>query len=103
MRGRTFGDAFIVIDEAQNMTVRKMRMVVTRLGRGARMVITGDPTQIELHEDEPSGLPHLLQLLAGKDLAYIHEFKDPHVTRDSIAARLEALYQSAGSTRMRVA
>lgn len=53
MRGRTFNETFVVVDEAQNMTVRKMRMAVTRLGRGSRMVVTGDPVQNDLPGDGP--------------------------------------------------
>jgi phosphate starvation-inducible PhoH-like protein len=96
MRGRTFNDAFIVIDEAQNMTVRKMRMALTRLGLGARMVVTGDPTQIDLHDEEPSGLPHLLDLIADTDIALVHEFHGAHIVRSDVAARLDALYERAG-------
>ena len=95
MRGRTFNDAFIVVDEAQNITVRKMRMVVTRLGRGSQMVLTGDPSHIELHEDEPSGLPHLLKLIAGANLALVHEFEGADIMRNDVVARLESLYARA--------
>lgn len=96
MRGRTFNEAFIVIDEAQNLTVRKMRMAVTRMGRGSRMVITGDPTQVDLHEDEPSGLAHLLGLVRGSDIALVHEFERPNIIRNDVVARLEALYARDG-------
>lgn len=103
MRGRTFNDAFIVIDEAQNMTIRKMRMVLTRLGFGSRMVVTGDPSQIDLHEDEPSGLPHLIDMIADTDIALVHEFQGAHIVRSDVVARLEALYERAGMTRVRAA
>lgn len=103
MRGRTFNDAFIVIDEAQNMTVRKMRMALTRLGFGSRMVVTGDPSQIDLHEEEPSGLPHLLSMLADTDIALVHEFQGAHIIRSDVVARLEALYERAGTAHVRVA
>jgi phosphate starvation-inducible PhoH-like protein len=101
MRGRTFNEAFIVIDEAQNLTVRKMRMAVTRMGRASRMVITGDPTQVDLHEDEPSGLAHLLELVRGSDIALVHEFERPNIIRNDVVARLEALYarEGVGATR----
>jgi phosphate starvation-inducible PhoH-like protein len=92
MRGRTFNDAFVIVDEAQNMTVRMMRMVVTRLGWGSRMVITGDPAQNDLRGDEVSGLPHLVGLLAGSDIARIHQFERREIVRNSIVARLEELY-----------
>ncbi len=72
LRGRTFNESFIIVDEAQNLTSRHMRMAVTRIGQGSRMVITGDPEQIDLHGDELSGLPELLQLVSGTDLAMVH-------------------------------
>lgn len=97
MRGRTFNDCFIVVDEAQNMTVAKMRMAVTRMGRNSRMVVTGDPAQIDLFGDEASGLTHLLQLIAGTDLAAIHHFETYQIIRDPLVARLETLYSEAGA------
>jgi len=103
MRGRTFNDAFIVIDEAQNMTVRKMRMALSRLGLGSRMVVTGDPTQIDLHEEEPSGLPHLINMIADSDIALVHEFQGAHIIRSDVVARLEALYERAGMAGVRAA
>ena len=92
IRGRTFNDTFIILDEAQNMTIRKMRMAVTRIGRASRMVVTGDPTHIDLRGDEPSGLVHLLNLLQGTDIAKIHQFENTQIIRNSLVARLEELY-----------
>jgi phosphate starvation-inducible PhoH-like protein len=92
MRGRTFKESFIVVDEAQNMTIRKMRMVVTRIGQGSRIVMTGDPTQVDLRGDKPSGLVHLLGLIQGTDLATVHHFERQQIIRNKIVARLEELY-----------
>jgi phosphate starvation-inducible PhoH-like protein len=92
MRGRTFNDTFIVIDEAQNMTVRKMRMAVTRIGRNSRMVVTGNPTHVDLLGEEPSGLVHLLELLRESDNAAVHHFEKTQIIRTGIAAQLEELY-----------
>jgi phosphate starvation-inducible PhoH-like protein len=92
MRGRTFKNAFIILDEAQNTTVAKMRMAVTRIGKGSRMVVTGDPTNVELLGDEQSGLVDLLNMLEGTDLAKIHRFDGSAIIRDSVAIRLEELY-----------
>ncbi len=92
IRGRTFNDTFIILDEAQNMTIRKMRMAVTRIGRASRMVVTGDPIHIDLRGDEPSGLVHLLNLLRGTNLAQIHQFENTQIIRNSLVARLEDLY-----------
>lgn len=63
MRGRTVNDAFIVLDEAQNTTSSQMKMALTRLGLGSRMIITGDPTQSDLPKGLESGLTHALDIL----------------------------------------
>jgi phosphate starvation-inducible PhoH-like protein len=103
MRGRTFNQSFIVVDEAQNMTVRKMRMAVTRLGRASCMVITGDPAQNDLRGDETSGLTHLLNLLAGTDLALVHQFQNREIIRTELVARIEALYTQEDRPAVRAA
>jgi phosphate starvation-inducible PhoH-like protein len=103
MRGRTFNQSFIVVDEAQNMTVRKMRMVVTRLGRASCMVITGNPEQNDLRGDETSGLTHLLNLIAGTDLAVVHRFQNQEIIRTELVARIETLYAQEDRTGMRAA
>jgi len=92
MRGRTFNESLIVIDEAQNMTVRKMRMAVTRLGRASRMVVTGDPGQNDLPNGETSGLNHLMRLVAGTDFAFVHQFQYQEIIRNELVAGIEALY-----------
>lgn len=100
MRGRTFKESVIIVDEAQNMTVRKMRMAVTRIGLGSRMIVTGDPAQIDLRGDEPSGLTHLLGLVASADLAVVHYFERHQIVRNEVVARLEALYSQADADAM---
>lgn len=92
LRGRTFNEAYIVIDEAQNMSVRKTRMAVTRIGRGSRMVLTGDPDHVDLRTEEPSGLAHLADMLKDANIGKIHKFEKNHVVRSSLAAQLENLY-----------
>ena len=67
MRGRTLNDAFIVLDEAQNTSVDQMKMFLTRLGFGARMVVTGDVTQVDLPGGTPSGLRAVEEILTGVD------------------------------------
>ena len=103
MRGRSFNDSFVIVDEAQNMTVRKMRMALTRLGRNARMVVTGDPRQIDLPQQEPSGLIHILRLISGTDLALIHRFQNQEIVRNDVVARIEALYSGEDSPEIRAA
>ncbi len=63
MRGRTLNKSFIILDEAQNTTTRQMKMFLTRMGPRSRMVITGDPTQVDLQTGEKSGLAHALNIL----------------------------------------
>jgi len=63
MRGRTLNDAFIILDEAQNTTRAQMKMFLTRLGFGSKMVVTGDSTQVDLPNHQQSGLLHALQVL----------------------------------------
>ncbi len=95
LRGRTFNDAFLIVDEAQNMSIPKMRMAVTRIGKNSRMVITGDPAQIDLRGNE-SGLPHFLKIIQGSDVAFVHRFENQEIIREEIVARIEALYASEG-------
>lgn len=92
LRGRTFNNAFILIDEAQNMNAKKMRMAVTRAGRDSRLVITGDPDHIDLHDEGASGLAHLLNLVRDRDVAHVHQFERNTIVRDTLASRLDALY-----------
>ena len=63
MRGRTLSDAVIILDEAQNTTVLQIKMFLTRLGMNAKMIITGDVTQIDLPPSQQSGLKHALRVL----------------------------------------
>jgi phosphate starvation-inducible PhoH-like protein len=65
MRGRTLNNAFIILDEAQNTTVSQMKMFLTRLGHGSKMVISGDTTQIDLPADRTSGLVDAMRRLQG--------------------------------------
>jgi len=95
MRGRTFNDAFIVIDDAQNLTVPTMRMVAARLGRRSRMVILGDPLHAALPDGEPSGFQHLIDLVSGTDIADVVTIAAGHIVRNETVARLEHLYTEA--------
>ncbi len=95
MRGRTFNDAFIVVDDAQNLTVQTMRMVVARLGRRSRMVILGDPLHAALPDGEASGFQHLIGLVSGTDIADVVSIAAGHIVRNATVARLEQLYTKA--------
>ena len=67
MRGRTLDDSFIILDEAQNTTREQMKMFLTRLGFGSKIVITGDVTQIDLPDDKVSGLKDAMRVLDGRE------------------------------------
>jgi len=73
MRGRTLNDAFIILDEAQNTTAEQMKMFLTRLGFGSKMVITGDATQVDLPHGNMSGLASVSSILNDvNDISFIH-------------------------------
>ena len=101
MRGRTLNDAFIVLDEAQNTTPGQMKMFLTRLGIGSKMVITGDITQADLPKGI-SGLKTVRQVLDGlEDIAFC-EFKNADVVRHSLVARIVAAYARAEEINLRL-
>src|ERR1043165_890382 len=81
LRGRTLNEAFIVLDEAQNTTPAQMKMFLTRMGYGAKLVITGDPTQTDLPPGQHSGLRDALDLVAGIRGIGVIRFGDADVVR----------------------
>jgi phosphate starvation-inducible PhoH-like protein len=99
MRGRTLNNAFVVVDEAQNATIPQMRMVLTRLGEGSRMAVTGDPTQTDLRRGEPSGLPHALRLLQDEQRIAVHRFTRHDVVRHGLVARIVDAYERDDAVR----
>ncbi|MGR3637603.1 MAG: PhoH family protein [Shimia sp.] len=91
MRGRTLANAFVVLDEAQNATTMQMKMFLTRLGEGSRMVITGDRSQIDLPRGVPSGLKDAERLLAGiKNISFNYFTADDVVRHPLVAAIIKA-------------
>ncbi len=95
MRGRTLNDSFIILDEAQNTKPEQMKMFLTRLGFGSKMVITGDVSQTDLGNGL-SGLVHVRPILEGMgDIAFC-DFTGKDVVRHSLVARIVAAYESAG-------
>lgn len=92
MRGRTLKNAFVIIDEAQNATIPQMKMVLTRLGRGSRMVVTGDPSQTDLPASMTSGLSHAIHIL--KDVAGVafEELTRADVVRHELVGRIVDAY-----------
>lgn len=93
MRGRTLNRAFVLVDEAQNTSRAQMQMVLTRLGEGSRMAVTGDPSQCDLHPRDPSGLPHALSILAKTRGVAIVRFDRGDVVRHDLVARIVAAYE----------
>jgi len=99
MRGRTLNRAFVIVDEAQNATRAQMRMVLTRLGQGSRMVVTGDPTQTDLDHRQPSGLPEALDILKNDSRVSVTRFERADVVRHDLVARIVEAYESADTKR----
>ncbi len=94
MRGRTLADAFVILDEAQNTTPAQMRMTLTRLGENARMVVTGDITQIDLPPGQPSGLVEAARVLEGVEGVAICRFGERDVVRHPLVQRLVRAYEA---------
>lgn len=94
MRGRTLSNAFVVLDEAQNATSMQMKMFLTRLGEGSRMVITGDRTQVDLPRGVSSGLADAERLLGSIDRIAFNYFTSKDVVRHSLVARIIEAYET---------
>ena len=95
MRGRTLSNAFVVLDEAQNATTMQMKMFLTRLGEGSRMVITGDRSQVDLPRGVQSGLRDAEGLLKGIDQIAFNYFTAKDVVRHPLVARIIEAYDAA--------
>jgi len=94
MRGRTLNHAFIILDEAQNTTAEQMQMFLTRIGFGARAVVTGDPTQVDLAKHVKSGLVDAADILANvRGIAFTH-FQSEDVVRHPLVARIVDAYDA---------
>ncbi len=94
MRGRTLSNAFVVLDEAQNATTMQMKMFLTRLGEGSRMVITGDRTQVDLPRGVQSGLADAERLLKGIDRISFNYFTAKDVVRHPLVAAIIQAYDA---------
>jgi phosphate starvation-inducible PhoH-like protein len=96
MRGRTLSNAFVVLDEAQNATGMQMKMFLTRLGEGSRMVITGDRTQVDLPKGTASGLAEAERILDGVEGVSFSYFTAKDVVRHALVARIIEAYDRDG-------
>ena len=93
MRGRTLDDSFIILDEAQNTSREQMKMFLTRLGFGSKIVITGDITQIDLPKDMVSGLKEAMRVLKGVDDIAILRLTESDVVRHALVQRIIKAYE----------
>jgi phosphate starvation-inducible PhoH-like protein len=93
MRGRTLAHAYVILDEAQNTTPVQMKMFLTRMGEGTRMVITGDPSQIDLPPGTRSGLTDALDTLEGVSGIRVVRFDRRDVVRHPLVARIVDAYE----------
>ena len=99
MRGRTLADAFVILDEAQNTTKAQMKMFLTRIGRGSRVVVTGDISQIDLPRGTRSGLVDALGVLRDIDEISAVEFSDVDVVRHPLVSAIIRAYARADEGR----
>jgi phosphate starvation-inducible PhoH-like protein len=94
MRGRTLAHAYVIVDEAQNASRLQMKMVLTRLGEGARMAVTGDPSQVDLPNPTDSGLVHAASILEGVGGVAMMRFAAEDVVRHPLVERIVKAYDA---------
>jgi phosphate starvation-inducible protein PhoH and related proteins len=99
MRGRTLTRAFVILDEAQNVTPAQMKMFLTRLGEDSRMVVTGDPSQSDLPGSRADGLNEALRILNGVEGAAVAQFSEKDVVRHALVTRIVAAYNKADAQK----
>ena len=100
MRGRTLANAVVILDEAQNTTSMQMKMFLTRLGENSKMIVTGDPTQVDLPRGEKSGLVEAVKLLDGVESVHISRFNDKDVVRHALVGRIVRAYEADTAARL---
>jgi phosphate starvation-inducible PhoH-like protein len=99
MRGRTLAHAYVIVDEAQNTSRLQMKMVLTRLGEGSRMAVTGDPSQVDLLNAADSGLAHAVSILEGVEGVGVTRFTSDDVVRHPMVARIVKAYDADAARR----
>ena len=99
MRGRTLDNAFVILDEAQNATRSQLKMFLTRMGRNAKFVITGDITQIDLPRHQQSGLVQATQLLGGIEGIAVIELDNSDVIRHRLVTQIIRAYDQSEEQR----
>jgi phosphate starvation-inducible PhoH-like protein len=93
MRGRTLNDSFIILDEAQNATPEQMKMILTRQGFNSKMVVTGDPTQVDLTTGQRSGLIEVIDVLRGIEGIRFVQFDERDVVRHNLVQKIVKAYE----------
>jgi len=96
MRGRTLANAFVILDEAQNSTPMQMKMLLTRFGEHSRMVVCGDPSQVDLPNSTRSGLAHALDVLSDIDEIAVVRFTERDVVRHRLVSQIIEAYDRRG-------
>jgi phosphate starvation-inducible PhoH-like protein len=99
MRGRTLSDAFVILDEAQNTSPEQLKMFLTRIGAGSKMVVTGDDTQIDLPRGQRSGLLDVERLFDGVDDIGVVRLDESDVVRHPLVGRIVAAYERLSRER----
>jgi phosphate starvation-inducible PhoH-like protein len=99
MRGRTLHNAAVILDEAQNTTSMQMKMFLTRLGENSRMIVTGDPSQIDLPPGQTSGLSEAMRLLTDVEGIGHVAFAREDIIRHELVARIVAAYDAAAARK----
>jgi phosphate starvation-inducible PhoH-like protein len=100
MRGRSLNECVVILDEAQNTTKEQMKMFLTRIGEGARAMITGDITQIDLPRRGDSGLLHALSVLSGVEGLFFSYFHTGDVVRNPLIKKIIQAYDAENSARI---
>jgi phosphate starvation-inducible PhoH-like protein len=99
MRGRTLNDAFIILDEAQNTSPEQMKMFLTRLGFGSKIVVTGDVTQVDLPSGIKSGLKVVEEILDGVEDLSFNRLTSHDVVRHRLVGKIVAAYEEFDARR----
>ncbi len=94
MRGRTLNNAFVILDEAQNATHNQIKMFLTRCGKSSRMVVTGDPSQTDLHKRSDSGLLKSIKILKNIEDVAVLNFSQKDIVRDAMVTKIINAYDS---------
>jgi phosphate starvation-inducible PhoH-like protein len=101
MRGRSLNDSFIILDEAQNTSAEQMKMFLTRLGFGSKMVVTGDVTQVDLPAGSTSGLRQVRQILDGLEDIHFTELTSADVVRHRLVTAIVDAYDRSDARQRR--